>query len=99
MRARREGGAPWFIARVGKNLHGHPHAVLVVPVQGWLEGEVLALKVAVKTRTDKGKPIQCPRTHVSGVTRWLNEHRSLIQLFYGAAHILLHSKQKDIVFG
>jgi HTH-type transcriptional regulator/antitoxin HigA len=53
-----------------------------------------------------------PRTHVSGVARWLNAHRPLIQLslygkqndrfwfsfFHEAAHILLHSKQKKSVF-
>lgn len=53
-----------------------------------------------------------PRTHVSGVARWLNAHRPLIQLslygktndkfwfsfFHEAAHILLHSKQKTTVF-
>lgn len=53
-----------------------------------------------------------PRTHVSGVARWLSAHRPLIQLslygkqndrfwfsfFHEAAHILLHSKQKKSVF-
>lgn len=53
-----------------------------------------------------------PRTHVSGVARWLNAHRPMIQLslygkqndrfwfsfFHEAAHILLHSKQKKAVF-
>ena len=53
-----------------------------------------------------------PRTHVSGVARWLNPHRPLIQLslygkqndrfwfsfFHEAAHILIHSKQKKSVF-
>lgn len=53
-----------------------------------------------------------PRSHVSGVARWLNPHRPLIQLslygktndkfwfsfFHEAAHILLHSKQKTAVF-
>ena len=53
-----------------------------------------------------------PRTHVSGVARWLNPHRPLIQLslygkqndrfwfsfFHEAAHILLHSRQKKSVF-
>ncbi len=53
-----------------------------------------------------------PRTHVSGVARWLNPHKALIQLslygktndkfwfsfFHEAAHILLHSKQKTAVF-
>ena len=53
-----------------------------------------------------------PRTHVSGVARWLNAHRPLIQLslygkqndrfwfsfFHEAAHILLHSKKKKSVF-
>ncbi len=48
-----------------------------------------------------------PRAHVSGVARWLNPHRALIQLslygksndrfwftlFHEAAHILLHSKK------
>jgi HTH-type transcriptional regulator/antitoxin HigA len=53
-----------------------------------------------------------PRTHVSGVARWLNAHRPLIQLslygkqndrfwfsfFHEAAHIHLHSQQKKSVF-
>ena len=53
-----------------------------------------------------------PRTHVSGVARWINPHRPLIQLslygkqndrfwfsfFHEAAHILLHSRQKKAVF-
>lgn len=53
-----------------------------------------------------------PRTHVSGVARWLNAHRPLIQLslygkqndkfwfsfFHEAAHILLHGRQKKFVF-
>lgn len=53
-----------------------------------------------------------PRTYVSGVARWLNPHKPLIQLslygktndkfwfsfFHEAAHILLHSKQKKAVF-
>jgi HTH-type transcriptional regulator/antitoxin HigA len=53
-----------------------------------------------------------PRSHVSGVARWLNPHRPLIQLslygktndkfwfsfFHEAAHILLHSNQKNAVF-
>jgi HTH-type transcriptional regulator / antitoxin HigA len=53
-----------------------------------------------------------PRSHVSGVARWLNPHRPMIQLslygksndkfwfsfFHEAAHILLHSKQKTAVF-
>lgn len=53
-----------------------------------------------------------PRTHVSGVARWLNPHRPLIQmslygksndrfwftLFHEAAHILLHGKEKKSVF-
>lgn len=53
-----------------------------------------------------------PRTHVSGVARWLNSHRPLIQLslygksndkfwfsfFHEAAHILLHGKHKATVF-
>ena len=53
-----------------------------------------------------------PRTHVSGVARWLGPHRPLIQLslygktndkfwfsfFHEAAHILLHSRQKTSVF-
>lgn len=52
------------------------------------------------------------RTHVSGVARWLNTRRPLIQLslygkqndrfwfsfFHEAAHILLHSQQKKSVF-
>lgn len=53
-----------------------------------------------------------PRTHVSGVARWLNARKPLIQLslygkqndrfwfsfFHEAAHILLHSQQKKSVF-
>ncbi len=53
-----------------------------------------------------------PRSHVSGVARWLNPHRPLIQLslygktndrfwfsfFHEAAHILLHGNQKKAVF-
>lgn len=53
-----------------------------------------------------------PRTHVSGVARWLNRHCALIQLslygkwndrmwftfFHEAAHILLHSSDKSRVF-
>lgn len=53
-----------------------------------------------------------PRTHVSGVARWLNRHRALIQLslygkwndrmwftfFHEAAHILLHNRDKSAVF-
>jgi HTH-type transcriptional regulator/antitoxin HigA len=53
-----------------------------------------------------------PRTHVSGVARWLYARRPLIQLslygkqndrfwfsfFHEAAHILLHSEQKKSVF-
>lgn len=53
-----------------------------------------------------------PRTHVSGVARWLNKHRALIQLslygkwndrmwftfFHEAAHILLHGDDKTQVF-
>jgi HTH-type transcriptional regulator/antitoxin HigA len=53
-----------------------------------------------------------PRTHVSGVARWLSQHRPLIQLslygkqndrfwfsfFHEAAHIILHSQQKKSVF-
>lgn len=53
-----------------------------------------------------------PRAHVSGVARWLNPHRPMIQLslygklndrfwfslFHEAAHILLHSQQKKSVF-
>ena len=53
-----------------------------------------------------------PKTHVSGVARWLNAQRPLIQLslygkqndrfwfsfFHEAAHILLHSQQKKSVF-
>lgn len=53
-----------------------------------------------------------PRSHVSGVARWINPHRPLIQLslygktndkfwfsfFHEAAHILLHSQQKKTVF-
>ncbi|OWQ88580.1 DNA-binding protein [Roseateles aquatilis] len=53
-----------------------------------------------------------PRSHVSGVARWLNTQRPLIQLslygktndkfwfnfFHEAAHILLHAQQKATVF-
>ena len=53
-----------------------------------------------------------PKTHVSGVARWLHAQRPLIQLslygkqndrfwfsfFHEAAHILLHSQQKKSVF-
>lgn len=53
-----------------------------------------------------------PRAHVSGVARWLNLHRPVIQLslygkqndrfwfsfFHETAHILLHSRQKKSVF-
>ena len=53
-----------------------------------------------------------PKAHISGVARWLNPHRPLIQLslygktndkfwftlFHEAAHILLHSKEKKAVF-
>jgi len=53
-----------------------------------------------------------PRAHVSGVARWLNNHRPLIQLslygktndkfwftfFHEAAHLLLHSKQKKTIY-
>ncbi|GAB6039963.1 HigA family addiction module antitoxin [Endothiovibrio diazotrophicus] len=53
-----------------------------------------------------------PRAHVSGVARWLNPHRPLIQLslygktndrfwftfFHEAAHILLHGKEKRSVY-
>lgn len=53
-----------------------------------------------------------PKAHVSGVARWLNPHRPLIQLslygktndkfwftlFHEAAHVLLHSKEKKSVF-
>ncbi|GAA6142320.1 helix-turn-helix domain-containing protein [Hydrogenophaga sp. 5NK40-0174] len=53
-----------------------------------------------------------PKAHVSGVARWLNPHRPMIQLslygkqndrfwfsfFHEAAHILLHGKQKKSVF-
>ncbi|MEK9802140.1 MAG: ImmA/IrrE family metallo-endopeptidase, partial [Curvibacter sp.] len=53
-----------------------------------------------------------PRTHVSGVARWLHARRPLIQLslygkqndrfwfsfFHEAAHILLHGQQKKSVF-
>lgn len=53
-----------------------------------------------------------PKARVSGVARWLNPHRPLIQLslygktndkfwftlFHEAAHILLHSKEKKSVF-
>jgi HTH-type transcriptional regulator/antitoxin HigA len=53
-----------------------------------------------------------PKAHVSGVARWLNPHRPLIQLslygktndkfwftlFHEAAHVLLHAKEKRSVF-
>lgn len=53
-----------------------------------------------------------PRAHVSGVARWIQPHRPLIQLslygklndrfwfslFHEAAHILLHGQQKKSVF-
>src|SRR5690606_14352218 len=53
-----------------------------------------------------------PRSHVSGVARWLNPHRPLIQmslygktndkfwftLFHESAHILLHAKDKKSVY-
>jgi len=53
-----------------------------------------------------------PKAHVSGVARWLNPHRPLIQLslygktndkfwftlFHEAAHVLLHSKEKQSVY-
>lgn len=53
-----------------------------------------------------------PRAHVSGVARWLNPHRPVIQLslygktndrfwftfFHEAAHVLLHGKEKKAVF-
>lgn len=53
-----------------------------------------------------------PKAHVSGVARWLNPHRPLIQLsvygktndkfwftlFHEAAHILLHSEEKKAVY-
>jgi len=53
-----------------------------------------------------------PRAHTSGVARWLNSHRALIQLslygktndkfwfnfFHEAAHILLHDDQKKRIF-
>jgi HTH-type transcriptional regulator/antitoxin HigA len=53
-----------------------------------------------------------PKAHVSGVARWLNPHRPLIQLslygktndkfwftlFHEAAHILLHAKEKKSVY-
>lgn len=53
-----------------------------------------------------------PKAHVSGVARWLNAHRPLIQLslygktndkfwftlFHEAAHILLHAKEKKSVY-
>lgn len=53
-----------------------------------------------------------PKAHVSGVARWLNPHRPLIQLslygktndkfwftlFHEAAHILLHGKEKKSVY-
>ena len=53
-----------------------------------------------------------PRAHTSGVARWLNPHKALIQLslygktndkfwfnfFHEAAHILLHADQKKDIF-
>lgn len=53
-----------------------------------------------------------PRAHTSGVARWLNPHRALIQLslygktndkfwfnfFHEAAHVLLHDEQKKDIF-
>lgn len=53
-----------------------------------------------------------PKAHVSGVARWLNPHRPLIQLslygktndkfwftlFHEAAHVLLHGKEKKSVY-
>lgn len=53
-----------------------------------------------------------PKAHVSGVARWLNAHRPLIQLslygktndkfwftlFHEAAHVLLHAKEKKSVY-
>ena len=53
-----------------------------------------------------------PRAHVSGVARWLNPYRPLIQLslygktndkfwftvFHEAAHVLLHAKEKESVY-
>lgn len=53
-----------------------------------------------------------PKAHVSGVARWLNPHRPLIQLsldcknndkfwftlFHEAAHVILHGKEKKSVF-
>ena len=53
-----------------------------------------------------------PKAHVSGVARWLNPHRPLIQLslygktndkfwftlFHEAAHVLLHGKEKQSVY-
>ena len=53
-----------------------------------------------------------PKTHVSGVARWLNPHRPLIQLslygktndkfwftlFHEVAHVLLHGKEKESVY-
>lgn len=53
-----------------------------------------------------------PKAHVSGVARWLNPHRPLIQLslygktndkfwftlFHEAAHVLLHAKEKKSVY-
>lgn len=53
-----------------------------------------------------------PKAHVSGVARWLNTHRPLIQLslygktndkfwftlFHEAAHVLLHAKEKKSVY-
>jgi HTH-type transcriptional regulator/antitoxin HigA len=53
-----------------------------------------------------------PKAHVSGVARWLNPHRPLIQLslygktndkfwftlFHEAAHVLLHAREKKSVY-
>lgn len=53
-----------------------------------------------------------PRAHVSGVARWINNHRPLIQLslygktndkfwftfFHEAAHILLHADEKKTIY-
>jgi len=53
-----------------------------------------------------------PRAHVSGVARWVNNHRPLIQLslygksndkfwftlFHESAHILLHAKEKKTIY-
>ena len=53
-----------------------------------------------------------PKAHVSGVARWLNRHRPMIQLslygktndkfwftfFHEAAHLLLHASHKTLIY-